>query len=77
MSHVTTGRANPGFASRIGIKCPLPLPSAEIMRSMDDTHLTQMLAELEAADPANAAEIAERLAELLAERLELGEERPA
>lgn len=44
---------------------------------MDDTHLTQMLAELEAADPANAAEIAERLAELLAERLELGEERPA
>ena len=42
---------------------------------MDDTHVAQLLAELSDADPAEAAEIAERLAQLLATRLEMDEER--
>jgi hypothetical protein len=41
---------------------------------MDDTHVAQLLAELADADPAEAAEIAERLAQLLASRLEMDEE---
>ncbi len=44
------------------------------MPAMDDTHVAQLLAELADADPAEAAEIAERLAELLASRLEMDEE---
>jgi hypothetical protein len=41
---------------------------------MDDTHVAQLLAELADADPAEATEIAERLAQLLASRLEMDEE---
>ena len=44
------------------------------MPRMDDTHVAQLLAELSDADPAEAAEIAERLAQLLATRLEMDEE---
>jgi hypothetical protein len=44
------------------------------MPAMDDTHVARLLAELSDADPADAAEIAERLAEWLASRLEMDEE---
>jgi hypothetical protein len=44
------------------------------MPAMDDTHLSELLAELQDADPADAADIAERLAQLLANRLEMDEE---
>jgi phenylpyruvate tautomerase PptA (4-oxalocrotonate tautomerase family) len=44
------------------------------MPAMDDTHVAELLAELQDADPAEAAEIAERLAQLLANHLEMDEE---
>lgn len=44
------------------------------MPAMDDTHVADLLAELQDADPAEAAGIAEQLAQLLADRLEMDEE---
>jgi hypothetical protein len=74
ISHVISGRVTPGFASRIGIKRPLLSWWSVIMPAMDDTHVAELLAELQDADPAEAAEIAERLAQLLANHLEMDEE---
>ncbi|HZJ48639.1 MAG TPA: hypothetical protein VFD97_06365 [Acidimicrobiia bacterium] len=37
---------------------------------MDDTQITELLDELAGMDPADAAEVAAKLAELLADRLE-------
>jgi hypothetical protein len=44
------------------------------MPAMDDTQVSELLAELVDVDPADAPDVAERLARLLADRLEADEE---
>lgn len=44
------------------------------MPAMDDTQVRELLAELAHADPADAPDVAEQLARLLADRLEADEE---
>ena len=49
------------------------------MRPMDDTPIDSLLSELEAADPADAPQVADSVADALSERLEAdtGEDDPA
>ena len=70
INHVTSGRIAVGFTSRMGNIAPILSHDKAIMESMDHTPPDDLLTGLEAADPADAPEMADAIAAALSEQLE-------
>jgi hypothetical protein len=69
-AQVISGRIRVGFTSRTGSNAHFLSADAGIMPRMDDTPVDQILTELEAADAADAPDLADSIAEALAHDLD-------